>query len=392
MTGSGTAADPYIIITVADLQNVENDLDAYYGLGGNIDASDTTNWNGGAGFLPIGQAGNFTGHFDGHGFTISDLFINRTGAYSQALFAYLFSPGVIQNVFMTGVSITTDSYYGAALVAYVDTATITNCRSAGTITGSSATGDGFGGLVGYIYTAGTISYCSSSCTVTGGDDLVGGLVGRYGGGTLTSSYATGNVSGDDYVGGLIGECSRDLVISLCYATGAVTASGDYAGGLIGYMTVSVASTIDDCYARGGVTAGGNYVGGFIGTTESGVVIDDCYSTGTVVGVGAQVGGFCGYNADTITNCFWDTETSEQATSSGGTGKTTAQMKTQATFTDAGWNFTTIWVIDPGTNNGYPVLLIQLAGELAGEIAIKQTRFHYFDAYGTERYVEGTVVA
>jgi len=40
----------------------------------------------------------------------------------------------------------------------------------------------------------------------------------------------------------------------------------------------------------------------------------------------------------VTFSFWDIETSGQSTSAGGTGKTTAQMQTMSTFTDAGWDF------------------------------------------------------
>ncbi|GAJ10244.1 unnamed protein product, partial [marine sediment metagenome] len=69
-------------------------------------------------------------------------------------------------------------------------------------------------------------------------------------------------------------------------------------------------------------------------------------------------GFCQWNDGTITNCFWDTETSGTETGVGGTngatGKTTAEMKTKSTFTDAGWDFTTpIWYIGATFNDGYP---------------------------------------
>ena len=71
---------------------------------------------------------------------------------------------------------------------------------------------------------------------------------------------------------------------------------------------------------------------------------------------------------TVTNSFYDTTTSGK-TDSGtqsnkGTGKTTAQMKTLATFTDTttsglstSWDFNNIWKIDTsGTvNGGYPYL-------------------------------------
>jgi len=48
----------------------------------------------------------------------------------------------------------------------------------------------------------------------------------------------------------------------------------------------------------------------------------------------SVGGLVGVSSNvSITNSFWDTETSGQATSDGGTGKTTAEMRDIATFTD-----------------------------------------------------------
>jgi hypothetical protein len=49
----------------------------------------------------------------------------------------------------------------------------------------------------------------------------------------------------------------------------------------------------------------------------------------------DVGGLVGWNGEYgyVTNSFWDIETSGQATSDGGTGKTTAEMQDIATFTD-----------------------------------------------------------
>jgi len=53
------------------------------------------------------------------------------------------------------------------------------------------------------------------------------------------------------------------------------------------------------------------------------------------------GGLVGYNTGAVSNSFWDTETSGQATSAGGTGKTTAEMKETTTLSDAGWDITTV---------------------------------------------------
>jgi hypothetical protein len=56
----------------------------------------------------------------------------------------------------------------------------------------------------------------------------------------------------------------------------------------------------------------------------------------------------GRNIGTVGTSFWDIETSRQATSGGGTGKTTVQMKSIATFSGAGWNI--VAVANPGTHN------------------------------------------
>jgi len=55
----------------------------------------------------------------------------------------------------------------------------------------------------------------------------------------------------------------------------------------------------------------------------------------------------GDNSGTVSNCFWDTETSGQATSAGGTRKTTAEMQDIATFSGAGWE---ICAVPPGATN------------------------------------------
>jgi len=62
---------------------------------------------------------------------------------------------------------------------------------------------------------------------------------------------------------------------------------------------------------------------------------------------------------TALNSFWDTQASGATSTAScngtalGTGKTTAEMKNQNTYT--GWDFTNIWAIDSSKNNGYPYL-------------------------------------
>jgi len=122
-----------------------------------------------------------------------------------------------------------------------------------------------------------------------------GLVGRNEG-TVSNSYATGNVTGDKPIGGLVGD-NRGIV--------------------------------NNSYAMVNVT-GTTFVGGLVGLNRYGNVYNS-YSTGLVTG-DFFPGGFVARNGGTVFNCFWDMETSGQSSSDGGEGKTTAEMKTRFTFT------------------------------------------------------------
>ncbi|MCK5181363.1 MAG: hypothetical protein KAQ73_02365, partial [Dehalococcoidia bacterium] len=168
--------------------------------------------------------------------------------------------------------------------------------------------------------------------ITGGSNslCLGGLCGYNYCGAITNCYAAGAVTGGDYLGGLCGFNSYGTITS-CYAIGAITGN-NYLGGLCGD---SYRGDIGNCYATAAVT-GGNNLGGLCGSNEYGT-IGNCYATGAIIG-GDYLGGLCGFNRHgIITNCFWDIETSGQATSAGGTGKTTTYMKDIATFSGAGWD-------------------------------------------------------
>ncbi len=182
-----------------------------------------------------------------------------------------------------------------------------------------------------------------------------------------------NIIGSRTVGGLIGSFSGNSV-SNCSVTGSVSSNNNNEiGGLIGNIS---RGSITNSYARASVS-GNNKVGGLIGyASES--TITNCYSTGsastasffTPGGLIAEIrpaGGSLNILPTTVNNCFWDTETSGNAISAWGTGKTTAEMKTATTFTTATWDFvgeTTngtadIWKMNACVNNGYPAFASQL---------------------------------
>jgi len=348
------------------------------------------------------KVGGLAGYNNGGTVTNSYATGSVTGGLDVGGLVGLNDTGTVTNSYATG-SVTGSNDYVGGLAGSNDNGTITDAYASGSVTGS---GDYVGGLVGYNKGPVTNSYATGS--VTGSGDYVGGLVGCKYSGTITDSYATGNVEGNSDVGGLVGY-NKGRVTN-AYATGNVTGIGDYVGGLAGYNNGTIADsyasgsvnggpaiwyvgglagqndgTITDSYATGSVNGGLAswwYVGGLVGWNYG--TITNAYATGSVTGddsVGglagynkgsvtssyatgsvegnSDVGGLVGYNdAGTITGSYWDTQTSGQLTSSGGTGLSTAQMMQLATFS-TGWDIDDeggtgkTWRIYEG--NTYPLL-------------------------------------
>jgi len=339
--------------TGEDLQGMSGGLAGYYALGSDIDASDTATSEWGAGgFDPIGYASyKFTGNFDGLGHTITDLYINRPSTRLVGLFGDT-DAADIRNVGLEGGSVTGNSLVGGLVGDNYNNSTVSNSYATGSVTGD----DYVGGLVGRNQDSSTVSNSYATGSVTGVEH-VGGLVGHnYKDSTVSDSYATGSVTATDTVnnrvGGLVGNNDDSSTISNSYATGSVDGTGNLVGGLVGYNYDS--STISNSYATGSVT-GDEYVGGLVGYNYSSVTVTNSYATGAVEGTGDYVGGLVGYHVSgTITNSFWDKETTGQTTSAGSLaafGKTTEDMKKEATYEN--WDFTGIWWIDEG--NTYPLL-------------------------------------
>ncbi|MCK4248664.1 MAG: hypothetical protein KAX15_02685 [Candidatus Omnitrophica bacterium] len=270
------------ITNCVELQAMQNNLSANYYLANDIDCTYCTQDPGGAlynGGAGFIPVGTFSGTLDGHNHIIKGLKINRPSTQRVGLFGKTAGGATIKNL------------------GLVD----------GVVNGSYRTG----GLIGLSYGVSvTNCYFSGSIVATG--EYHGGLIGEAGSGnhSLTKCYSAGSISGGNYTGGLVGMFNpSSAIVTNCYSTISVSA-GNRVGGFIGFQYVAI---VTNCYSTGSVSGGSN-TGGFMGQRLSGSAID----------------------------CFWDTETSGQAGSAGGIGKTTAEMKQQATFTN--WDFNTIWNI------------------------------------------------
>jgi hypothetical protein len=254
----------------------------------------------GRGWQPIGTDDNpFYGTFEGQGYEIYGLFINRLHEEFVGLFGYVIS-GVIKDMGVVNAAVTG--------------------------------GCNVGGLVGSSH--GTVSNSYSSGNVSGISSSVGGLVG-HNGGTLSNSYSAASVASDNNVGGLVGE--NDGTVSNSRSSGNVTASDNVVGGLAGQNT----GTVSNSYSTASVI-GTSSVGGLVGVNAAGAgIVSKSYSTGSVTGT-SSIGGLVGANNNgSVSDSFWDTETSGQATSDGGTGKNTTEMQDITTFLGVAWDIVAV---------------------------------------------------
>jgi formylglycine-generating enzyme required for sulfatase activity len=206
LVGNGSETNPFIVYDVNTLRKVGSGLiqvgsgtedwglSKHYRQTQNIalplPASGQSNWT------AIGtSSGQFTGRFDGNGFTISNLTVNRTSATYQGLFGYIGTNGVVKNI--------------------------------GLVNGNVSGGNYSGGVAGYNH--GTVQNCYVTGSVNGGT-YTGGVAG-YNNGTVQNCYAANNVSGSSYVGGVAGQ--NNNIVQNCYAVGSINGSSGYIGGVVG---------------------------------------------------------------------------------------------------------------------------------------------------------------
>ncbi|HEY8065248.1 MAG TPA: GLUG motif-containing protein [Methylosinus sp.] len=330
----------------------------YYALAQDIDASSTT--------YSKAVIGTLTGTLAGLGHTISNLIINDTTATGfAALIGTLGSSSAtsatVRDIGLVKANVYMSAGYAATLVG-LSWGIVSNAYATGTVAGTSPVGGlvarnqygyiadswanvevsgwtNVGGLVGANYansaTNGVISNSYAMGEVTARTapagtvrTAFGGLVGLNTGGTIKSSYATGDVAfgatdavlannggvvDGSALGGLVGQNgvngSYIGTVVNSYATGDVSGPGNYIGGLVGY---NYGGKIDSSYASGDVTGNAvnssQNVGGLVGgnlvlnstlaALGSGSITNSSAS-GNVFGY-TQVGGLVGTNFGTIT--------------------------------------------------------------------------------------------
>jgi hypothetical protein len=166
-------------------------------------------------------------------------------------------------------------------------------------------GGSYNGLFGCLGEGATIADLTLVNPVVKGGYCTGALAGYANGATVTRCSAIGakvEASGER-AGGLVGFVENGSSFSQCYALGDVSSTSGYVGGFVGYVEDS--PTFSECFACGSVTATGDNVGGFVGELYDTPSLTDCYSLADVKG-NRYVGGFVGqiyYYDGAVTRCY-----------------------------------------------------------------------------------------
>lgn len=220
---------------------------------------------------PIGMTKNYTGTFDGGGYTISGLHVDVNG--NAGLFGRLFYPAKVSNLHIKNSSIKGTTYVG----------------------GIAGTGQAFI-LTNCTFTDGNVS----------GQSQIGGIVGLANNATITDcQFISGNVTGGDYIGGIVGFQKQDgpivteMVQNCLVQHATISGETNYAGGIVGYNTISsiLASACLDTRI-----VIDNAAGGIVGNNDN--LVAACYTKNVVIESSAgPVGGIVGENAKPASNSY-----------------------------------------------------------------------------------------
>lgn len=326
------------------------------------------------------QIGGFVGAMDSS--TINDSYatgnvrsdrlefpIVKSGNYVGGFVGYM-NGGIIDTSYATGDVEVTGNRGGGFAGSINSLATITDSYATGDVTGIQETiGEttydapySVGGFAGEIYQS-SVSFAYAMGDVVNVGVGTGGFSGSSGcGSEISYSYAKGIVNGEDFTGGFTGDDACEgpgSTFDQVFATGQV-GGDEHVGGFAGRLN---GSTIGNAYTSGTVT-GNSYTGGFAGElyyTDA----NNVYSRSAVVSSGDEfIGAFVGknFNDGEAIEGFWDNSvvytfsgcgTGIEAECIGVEDKNGIEMRTQATFEDAGYDFESMWAIEPEFNNEYP---------------------------------------
>lgn len=317
-SGNGTEDDPYLIYNETQLSQVSNFLNQEGVVFKLMKDLDLTSWvaenNPRQGWLPIGvESMPFMGKFNGNNHKVSGLMIKRTSTDNVGFFGYV-SGAMIENLTIEGSSVTGASNVGG-FIGYASGSDITNCNLSLT-SGVEGTSN-VGGFVGQSlhsnystfnvessvkaqkYLGGFVGLAEGGTWQNGGvagqrtntEEYAGGFAGKLTSVSLSDIKQKGDVSGQDYTGGFVG-CSSNVNFVRCNIESNVQGA-QYVSGFAGALE-STASSFNTCFHKGTITATCDYAGGIIGVSIGGCIenMESCSHFGDMQGQN-YVGGLIG---------------------------------------------------------------------------------------------------
>jgi hypothetical protein len=299
--------------------------------------------------------------------------------------------------------------YVGGLAGFVDDElSMRDSYNSGSITGAAYVG----GLTGYALDHAQLVSSHNTGTVSASSDYVAGLIARVfsGGGVISSSFNSGNVSGLLYVGGLIASVEQDATVHSSSNSGRLSGNNNV-GGLLGYVNSGSANV--NVSRNTGAISGIDQLGGLVGYSRLDASITSSFNSANVSGSGNRIGGLIGfvddgtatiyssYNSGSISGDSWvgglvgdvdsDTSAIDIAVSYNGGGVTgnsevdglvgrvarittssaytavassfaetvsTSDMQVASTFIGFDFNVNNTWGFGTCTdNNGYPMLRV-----------------------------------
>ena len=261
--GSGTADDPWLIETPADLLALSDSVNyvsavqvsarCYKAFEGKYFKQTKAINLSGINFPPIGgfdEMYRFAGHYDGGNKTISNLYVNSGKAGDAALLGAVDAVASIKNVKMTNPKVIDEYMYAGTVAAY--------CQ--GTLENITVTN----GDVTSIHCAGGVAGCS---------------------GLASNVSFTGNVKGESQIGGVFGVLrwpGKNLVATNTTVTGTSKQETASVGGVVGFLGHECGGKLTDSYFSGDVvpTYNGQYAGLVAGVSSEGI-FERCFGIGTI---------------------------------------------------------------------------------------------------------------
>lgn len=290
LTGSGTQSDPYLITSASDLDAFSKAVSEGDDFSGKyVSLQDSISVS--ADFAPVGtEETPFAGVFLGNGHTLSGFSVNR--AYAGV---FAFTDGAVISSLTVAGTFSATNYAGSVVAFAVDTV-VEDC----TCTASVSAGSYVGGIVGYAE-SGRITGCTtaSRTPIIGTDKYCGGIAG-YSGATIEKCANNTVIFGAENVGGIAGYATGDILTCTNVAT--TRASSSYLGGIAGYTESAVRYSMN----KGNVSSNGTGVGkvGGIAGAAYGAEIVECVNSGALSATGDYAGGIAGFITNSsVTNCI-----------------------------------------------------------------------------------------